>query len=99
MGKVMERLHVGYTGHTQKNGAISKVDKIILPYMDTTYTVQISYALPAVRFSCLLRGHGTCFQDGVAAGEGFMCSVLRCPDVITVQCEFRARFKKDIILV
>jgi hypothetical protein len=28
-------------------------------------TVQVSHALPAVRFSCLLRGYGTSFQDGV----------------------------------
>jgi hypothetical protein len=37
-------------------------------------TIQISYVLPAVRFSCLLRGHGTSLQDGVAAGEGFLCA-------------------------
>jgi len=32
---------------------------------------QVSHALPAVRFSCLLRGRGASFQDGVAAGKGF----------------------------
>ena len=32
-------------------------------------TVQVSHALPAVRFSCLLRGHGTSLQHGVAAGS------------------------------
>jgi hypothetical protein len=37
-------------------------------------TVHVSYALPAVCLSCLLRGRGTSFQDGVAAGEGFMCA-------------------------
>jgi len=31
-------------------------------------TVQVSHALPAVRFSCLLRGRGASFQDGVAVG-------------------------------
>ena len=29
-------------------------------------TVQVSHTLPAVRFSCLLRGRGANFQDGVA---------------------------------
>jgi len=38
----------------------------------TAATVQISHALPAVRFSCLLRGRGASFQDGVAAGKGFL---------------------------
>jgi hypothetical protein len=37
-------------------------------------TVRVSHALPAVRFSCLLRGRGTSFQDGVAAGEGVLCA-------------------------
>ena len=37
-------------------------------------TVQVSHALPAVRFSCLLRGRGASFQDGVAAGKGFLCA-------------------------
>jgi len=37
-------------------------------------TFQVSHALPAVRFSCLLRGHGASFQDGVATGKGFLCA-------------------------
>jgi hypothetical protein len=37
-------------------------------------TAQVSHALPSVRFSCLLRGRGASFKDGVAAGEGFLCS-------------------------
>jgi hypothetical protein len=37
-------------------------------------TVQVSAALPAFCFSCLLRGRGTCFQDGVEAGKGFLCA-------------------------
>jgi hypothetical protein len=37
-------------------------------------TVQVSHALSAVRFSCLLRGRGASFKDGVAAGEGFLCA-------------------------
>ena len=34
--------------------------------------VQVSHALPAVRFSCLMRGRGASFQDGVAAGKDFL---------------------------
>jgi hypothetical protein len=41
-------------------------------------------------------GRGTSFQDGVAAGEGFLCAPS---PVITVQREFRARFKTELILV
>ena len=37
-------------------------------------TVQVSHGLPAVRFSCLLPGRGASFQDGVAAGKGFLCA-------------------------
>jgi hypothetical protein len=40
-------------------------------------TVQVSHALPAVRFACLLRGRGASFQNGVAAGEGFLCAAFR----------------------
>ena len=36
--------------------------------------VQVSHALPAVRFSCVLRGRGASLQDGVAAGKGFLCT-------------------------
>ena len=39
-------------------------------------TVQVSHALPAVRLSCLLRGRGASFQDGVAAGKGFLCAPI-----------------------
>ena len=37
-------------------------------------TVHVSHALQAVRFSCLMRGRGASFQDGVAAGKGFLCA-------------------------
>ena len=37
-------------------------------------TVQVSHALPAVRFSCLLQGRGVSLQDGAAAGKGFLCA-------------------------
>ena len=37
-------------------------------------TVQVSHALPAVRFSRLLQGRGASIQNGVAAGKGFLCA-------------------------
>jgi hypothetical protein len=70
------------TGHTQKNGAVSKVNKKSMSHITRTQhtpsaaaTVQVSLALPAVRFSCLLRGRGASFKDSVAAGEGFLCVI------------------------
>jgi hypothetical protein len=36
--------------------------------------LSVSHGLPAARFSCLLLGRRTSFQDGVAAGEGFLCA-------------------------
>ena len=51
------------TGYTQKNGAVSKVNKKFISHLSRAQrtpsaaaTVQVSRALPAVRFSCLLRG-------------------------------------------
>ena len=70
-----------YTGYTQNNGAVSKVNKKFIshltlaqPTLSAAATVHVSHALPAVRFSCLLRGRGASFQDGVAAGKGFLCA-------------------------
>ena len=70
-----------YTGYTQKNGAVSKVNKKFISHLtraqhtpSAAETVQASHALPAVRFSCLMRGRGDSFQDGVAAGKGFLCA-------------------------
>ena len=70
-----------YTGYTQKNGAVSKVNKKFISHLTRTQrtpsaaaTVQISHALPAVRFSYLLRGRGPSLQDGVAAEKGFLCA-------------------------
>ena len=70
-----------YTGCLQKNGAVSKGNKEIISHLiraqrttSAAETVQVSHALPAVRFSCLMRGHGASFQDGVAAGKGFLCA-------------------------
>ena len=72
---------VTYTGYTQKNGAVSKVDKKFASHLtlaqrtpSAAATVQVSRVLPAVRFSCLMRGRGASFQDGVAAGKGFLCA-------------------------
>ena len=69
-----------YTGYTQKNGAVSKVNKKSISHLtraqrtpSAAATVQVSYALPAVRFSCVLRGRGASFEDGVEAGKGFLC--------------------------
>ena len=70
-----------YTGYIQKNGAVSKGNKEFISHFtraqhipSAAATVQVSHALPAVRFSCLMRGRGTSFQDGVAAGKGFLCA-------------------------
>jgi len=48
-----------YTGYTQKNGAVSKVNKKFISHLTRTQrtqsaaaTVQVSHALTAVRFSC-----------------------------------------------
>ena len=78
-----ERLmnRVGYTVCLQMNDAVSKVNKKFISHLtrakgtpSAAATVQVSHALPAVRFSCLLRGCGASFQDGVAAGKGFLCA-------------------------
>ena len=70
-----------YTGYTQKNCAVSKVNKKFISHLtwaqrtpSAAAAVQVSHALPAVRFSCLLRDRGASFQDGVAAGKGFLCA-------------------------
>ena len=49
----------------QMNGAVSKVNKKFISYLtrakptpSAAATVQVSHALPAVRFSCLLWGRG-----------------------------------------
>jgi hypothetical protein len=72
------------TGQTQKNGAVSEVDKKFISHptwsqhrLSAAETVQVSHALPAVCFSCLLWGHRTSFQDGFTAGDGcFLCALF-----------------------
>jgi hypothetical protein len=68
-------------GYTKKNGAVSKVMKKFISHLtlaqhtpSAAKTVQVSLALPAIRFSCLLQGRGASFQDGVSAGKGFLCA-------------------------
>jgi len=70
-----------YTGGTQKNGAVSKVKKKFISHLTQAQrtpsaagAVQVSHALLAVLFSCLLRGRGESFQDRVAVGKGFLCT-------------------------
>jgi len=69
------------TEYTQKNGAVSEVNKKFISHLtraqrtpSAAAIVRVSHALPAVRFSCLLRDRGANFKDGVAAGKGFLCA-------------------------
>ena len=75
------QFHVYIYRCLQKNGAVSKVNKKFISHLtrakrtpSAAETVQVSHALPAVRFSCLLRGRGVSLQDGVTAGKGFLCA-------------------------
>ena len=78
------------TGYTRKNGAVSKVNKKFISHLtraqstpSAAATVQVSHALPVVRFSCLLRGQ---FKRWRSSRERLsVCSVLRCPD-LWLQC-------------
>jgi len=82
LGQVLNLVkHSNYTGYAQKNGVVSKVNEKLISHLtqaqptpSAAATVQVSHARPAVRFSCLLRGRGACFQDGIAAGKGFLCA-------------------------
>jgi len=68
------------------------------PTPSAAATVQVSHALPAVRFSYLMRGRGASFQDGVAAGKGLLCAPfwgVQICDYSAAWGEFRARFRKD----
>ena len=74
-------LKTSSTGCLQMNGAVSKVNKKFISHLkraqrtpSAAATVQVSHALPAVCFSCLLQGRGVSFQDGAAAGKGFLCA-------------------------
>ena len=70
-----------YTGCLQMNGAVSKVNKKFISHLtraqltpSAAATVQVSHALPAVRFSCLVRGRGVSLQDGATVRKGFLCA-------------------------
>ena len=70
-----------YTVYTQKNDAFSKVNKKFISHLiraqrtpSAAATVQVSHALPAVRSLVLTAGLRGQFQDGVAAGKGFLCA-------------------------
>ena len=63
------------------NDAVSEVNKKFISHVtraqrtpSAAATVQVSHALPAVRFSCLLRGRVVSLQNGAAAGKGFLCA-------------------------
>jgi hypothetical protein len=93
-------------GRTQKNSAISNVTKEFISHptraqhtLSAAGTVHVPHALPVVRFSCLLRGRGTSFQDGVAAGEGFLRVPFQCVQIYDYGAEFRERFKKKCIIL
>ena len=78
------------TGYTQKNDAVSKVNKKFISHLtraqltpSAAAIVQVSHALTAVRFSCLLRGQ---FPRRHRSRKRLsVCSVLRCPD-LWLQC-------------
>ena len=75
-----------YTGYTQKNGAVSKVNKEFISHLtraqrtpSAAAIVQVSHALPAVCFSCLMRGQFPRWRRSRKSLS--VCSVLRCPDL------------------
>ena len=58
------------------NGAVSKVNKKFISHLTRVQrtptaaaTVEVSHAIPAVRFSCVLRGRGVSSQDGAATPQ------------------------------
>ena len=83
MNRMYENKKLLYTGYTQKNDAVSKVNKKFISHLtraqltpSAAATVQVSHALQAVRFSCLLRVRGSSLQAGVGAGKGFLCALF-----------------------
>jgi hypothetical protein len=66
---------------SQKNGAVLTVNKKFISHLtwvkrtpSAAATIQVSHVLPAVHFSCLLRGREASLKDGVTAGKGFLCA-------------------------
>ena len=101
LGQIQDQLDIASTllghvcvcvcrGHTQKNGAVSKINKKFISHLtraqrtpSAAATVQVSHALPAVRFSCLQRGQ---FPRWCRSRKRLsVCSDLRCPD-LWLQC-------------
>ena len=85
-----QSLCVVYTGYTQKNGAVSRVNKKFISHPtraqrtpSAAATLQVSHALPAVRFSCLLRDQFPRWRRSRKTLS--VCSVLMCPD-LWLQC-------------
>jgi hypothetical protein len=79
--RMMDNVQKHNTRYTQKNGAVSKVNKKFISHLTRAQhtlsaeaTGIVSHVLPVVCFSFLLHGCGTSFKDGVAAGEGFLCA-------------------------
>ena len=89
------------TGYTQKNCVYSAVNKTFISHLtraqptpSAAATVQVSHALPAYRFSCLLRGP---FRRWRRSRKRLsMYSFLRCPDLwlqctkLTLHCTHRS---------
>ena len=81
---------ISYTGYTQNKGAVSKLNKKFISHLtrakrapSAAATVQVSHALPAVRFSCLLWGQ---FPRWCRSRKRLsVCSVLGYPD-LWLQC-------------
>jgi hypothetical protein len=69
---------VKYTGHTQKNGAISKIDEQFIshPHGHNIRCQQRELFKFIIRYKQFGSNAwcGASFQDGVAAGEGFLCA-------------------------
>ena len=73
---------INNTVYLQMNGAVSRVNKKFISHLtrakptpSAAATVQVFHALPAVRFSCLLRGrmHGASFLN---PARNSRCSVI-----------------------
>ena len=89
------------TGYTQKNDAVSKVNKKFISHLtraqrtpSAAATVHVSHELPTVRFSCLLRSQFPTWRRSRKRLP--VCSVLRCPDLwlqctkLTLHCNHRS---------
>ena len=81
-----QQQYILYTGNTQNNGAVSKVNKKFISHLtraqrtpSAAAAVQVSHALPAVRFSCLMRGQFPRWRRSRKRLSVFF--VLRCTDM------------------